>query len=284
MSGVRIQYRKGNYDKKAFSYCAERSYLRVHGPEKKIDVRTPGDRSAVDGLCKQLNGLLVKFNPVTESHLDPTRFESHVPPRNIERPKRTPWKHESDFDEFRFERRGVFSPGSFFTLLVFAAFCNFAVAFFVLKLCGFGPPEQVPHGIVWWMLFFLLILLTIVGLGLLLAFVSEILEPFRVTKWTFCYGEATHRFVKHVFYRTATFPLTGWNSLSVRFSDTRVETLELLAGSLPDEIEERYGDGECWELAFLDAVGADIVVIKNLRRPEALWMADVVLCERRTIR
>jgi len=51
-----------------------------------------------------------------------------------------------------------------------------------------------------------------------------------------------------------------------------------------DDLENFYEEGNHWQLAFLDKSETDLAVIEKLRKPEALWLADVILRERRTIR
>ncbi|MCL2709524.1 MAG: hypothetical protein FWE95_01475 [Planctomycetaceae bacterium] len=49
-------------------------------------------------------------------------------------------------------------------------------------------------------------------------------------------------------------------------------------------LREFYEDGKFWQVAFRDKSEADIAVIDGLYNAEALWLADVVLREQRTIR
>jgi hypothetical protein len=77
--------------------------------------------------------------------------------------------------------------------------------------------------------------------------------------------------------------LTDWHSLVVRLpADEKIKP-ELIADGNPDAIREFYNTCERWQLAFLNAAGEQLLAIENLSKPEALWMADAVLREQRTI-
>ena len=207
-------------------------------------------------------------------------------PQHPELPPKSRWRAQRDCDGFEFRFHDESQLTSFYGTFPVAALFIGIASIFMLHLSGVFVLNSTAQPKVgeWWFMFFLSIPFVLCGLCFAYGTIYCFLRYFHRKSWLFsgdlASSRASWRWLKWIKY----YDLTDLHSLSVRFSDTRVETLELLAGSLPDEIEERYGDGECWELAFLDAVGADIVVIKNLRRPEALWMADVVLRERRTIR
>jgi len=84
--------------------------------------------------------------------------------------------------------------------------------------------------------------------------------------------------------RTEHYNLIDWHSLVVRLpADEKIKP-ELIADGNPDAIREFYNGCERWQLAFLNAAGEPLLAIENLSKPEALWMADVVLREQRTIR
>jgi hypothetical protein len=52
----------------------------------------------------------------------------------------------------------------------------------------------------------------------------------------------------------------------------------------PDEILAYYDGESVWQLAFFNTAGETIMAIEKLSKPEAQWMADVLLREQRAVR
>jgi hypothetical protein len=99
----------------------------------------------------------------------------------------------------------------------------------------------------------------------------------------FAQNEAEFRSARFGSLRTEYYNLTAWNSLVVRLPDDEKVKPELIAGGNPVVIRDFYNACERWQLAFLNAAGEQLLAIENLSKPEALWMADVVLREQRMI-
>jgi len=136
----------------------------------------------------------------------------------------------------------------------------------------------------WWVVLIFLSPLILYGLFKIGVVVYYVLEWFRVTTWMFGQSEAEFRSARFGSLHTEHYNLIDWHSLVVRLpADEKIKP-ELIADGNPDVIREFYNACERWQLAFLNAAGEQLLAIENLSKPEALWMADVVLREQRTIR
>ena len=136
----------------------------------------------------------------------------------------------------------------------------------------------------WWVALICLSPLILYGLFKIGVVVYHVLEWFRVTTWMFAQSEAEFRSARFGSLRTKCYNLTDWHSLVVRLPDDEKVKSELIADGNPDAIRNFYNGCERWQLLFLNAAGEQLLAIENLSKPEALWMADVVLREQRTIR
>ena len=107
---------------------------------------------------------------------------------------------------------------------------------------------------------------------------------FRKTSWTFARGEARFRTVLLLRARTAHHELTGWSSLAAQVIEAeRNYAQELELDCDPKKVRNYYNGESLWQLVFLNAVGEQLVAIDKLSKPEALWMADVLIREQRAI-
>jgi hypothetical protein len=155
----------------------------------------------------------------------------------------------------------------------------------VLEGFGILDPQKQPVGAAWWALFALLapwILIGLVTIGVVLYY---FVHGFRVTSWIFADGEAEFRTALFGWVRTANYNLTDWTSLMVRLPENEQDEPELPELIAKGNPEGKFYDGcNLWQVAFLNAAGEQLLAIENLSKPEALWMADVILREQRTIR
>jgi len=109
------------------------------------------------------------------------------------------------------------------------------------------------------------------------------LDFFGTTTWTFAHGEAEYRTVRFGWGRTTNHSLTGWNSLLVCLPDGEQVKPELIAEGNPDAIRDFYNGCALWRVVFLTAGADRLLAIEGLSKPEALWMADVLIRERRAV-
>lgn len=101
----------------------------------------------------------------------------------VEKPSECTWQMRQDFDGLVFSQRGTFSFLGLLVILFIVIFWNGIVSVFLLKLFGFdGKP---PRGLEWiWQALFL-VPFVLVGLLFVFLLFLAIIEPLRVTTWTF---------------------------------------------------------------------------------------------------
>ena len=206
-------------------------------------------------------------------------FALTSPPQHLDPPPKCRWSYQEDFNGFGFRFRDDGKLMELFVLILTAVFWNGLVSVFVLLLLGILDPAQQPEGFTWWFLFFFLIPCVLIGLLLVVVAFNGSLELFRRTTWRFAFGEAVFHTAR-IRSRIKHYDLTGWNSLAIRL----VRADKSKEPENDDELETFYEEGDHWQLTFLDKNDADLATIEKLRKPEALWLADVILRERRTIR
>jgi len=253
------------------------------------------EKEDLNNLCRQLNGFLKTLKTVDateEVEVEagvPAQWEVPVPMvfaynsqlKNIKEPLECRWEYRAEvFNGFSFRLRNQGTIPAFIGMFFFAAFWNGILTPFLLVLFGIVKVNPPVGWGMWWILFFFLIPFTFIGLLLFYGVIEAFLELFRRTTWRFAYGEAVFRTARLGPARIIRYDLTAWHSLVVRV--VRDEEEEKSKGD--DELETFYEEGDYWQLAFLDKSDADLAVIEKLRKPEALWLADVILRERRAIR
>lgn len=247
------------------------------GKNKNIDYSSRGGRKEIDDLCDQLNAFLVKlktgglstkWNGIPE----PITLGFNSSPQHIEPPLKCQWCYQTDFDGFGFQKRGADNTENFFAPLGCAVLFGGVIATIAFLRGKFDDP---------FLLFFALPVLYCV----VRALYGLIELLFRRTTWTFTLGEARFRTVLLAWARTVNYELTDWSSLVVQISEAeRHHTKELELDCDSEKVCDYYNGGDCWQLAFLNSAGEQLMAIEKLRKPDALWMADVVLREKRTIR
>ncbi|MBX9655699.1 hypothetical protein K2Y11_18950 [bacterium] len=114
-------------------------------------------------------------------HLQGKSFESTL--SIVEKPSECTWQMRQDFDGLVFFQRGTFSFLGLLVILFIVIFWNGIVSVFLLNLFGFdGKP---PRGLEWiWQALFLIPFI-LIGLLFVFLLLLAILEPLRVTSWTF---------------------------------------------------------------------------------------------------
>ena len=254
------------------------------------------EKEDLNNLCRQLNGFLktLKTDNATEeveveAGVSTCQWEVPVPmafaynsqPKNIKEPLDCRWDYRAeDFDGFSLRLRNRGTIPAFLGMSFFAAFWNGILTPFLLILFGIVKVNPPMGWGAWWILFFFLMPFTLIGLRLFYGAIEAFLELFRRTTWRFAFGEAVFRTARLGPEQVIRYDLTAWHSLVVRV--VRDEKEEQSIGD--NELETFYEEGDHWQLAFLDKSDADLAVIEKLRKPEALWLADVILRERRVIR
>ena len=154
----------------------------------------------------------------------------------------------------------------------------------MLLLLGTLGSEPQPKGGQWWLLFFFLIPFVAIGLLLIFTVLNSFLEIFRTTTWTFSYDMATFRTARLGLGQTENYDLSDWNSLAVHIFENEENDSDTQRFFVDDDMQQIFEECAFWQLAFLNAAGETLVSIDELYKSEALWMADIVLRERRSIR
>lgn len=231
------------------------------------------------------------------------RFDSsdHVP--DADKPEGTSWRMTADFDTIEFKRRGRWTAGLIGTLF-FAAFWNGIVGVFVCALWGvIGAEDNAPsapdasavqktenpeaaqsvvkndqglfeslkdkHMIVndkpapffgreWWIMFCFLIPFEIIGLAMIWAFLAQLFAPFTTQSWTFNSNKAVRKRTLFGFPFTRRFDMMD-------FSYLEIHHYKYQSSANKDE------------LTFYDRNDRKILIIKNLNRADARWIANEVL-------
>ncbi len=180
------------------------------------------------------------------------------------------WKLERDSRAIHFRRR---SKTNWFSLLgsLFACiFWNGIVGLFVLVLLGLVPLDQQMGKGEWWGLFFFLIPFEIVGAGMLLSVLSNMLMPLHVTAW-----EVTRNSV------------TGCSSWAIA-SFRKTRKIDRLAWIEIRETEPKnswfFGNqaatGDVFSLVMIDRNDSECCTIVGLTQGEARWMGHQILTYR----
>jgi hypothetical protein len=246
------------------------------GKNKSIDYATPQNVKEIDDVCEQLNAFLVKLKtagvPAKWGGIpEPIALELNSSPQHLEPPPKSRWHYQSNYEGVGFQKRGGDKIEDFF----FPLGCAVVIGGFAAIIAFFHGWDSV------FLVFFGLVILYHVVLALM--GLIELL--FRRTTWTFAYGEARFRTVLLILARTANYELTDWNSFVVQIPEAeRNHTKELELDCNAEKVRDYYNDSALWQLAFLNAAREALMSIEKLSKSEALWMADVVLQEQRTIR
>ena len=243
----------------------------VCGGNNDVYLNAPG--SDTYELCRQLNAFLIKLktaNGINEecrtSKMITIGLDS--PPQRLELPLKSRWNCQTDFHCFGFQKRGEESMGD--------AIVSFVIAIFI----G-GGGLFVAGG----KMSFLLIPFALTALFFVSMALHYFLELFRITTWTFARGEVKFRTVRLGWARVAHYDMTDWDALAVCVPEAKRDyAKELELDGDADKISGHYEDESLWQLAFINVAGEQLLAIENLSKPEALWMADVVLREQRAIR
>ena len=256
--------------------------FRVICQNKNVDFCPP--ESEIDNLCNRLNGFL---GTKEESIELPAKWEVPAPkvlgldspPQHLKPPTKSRWQYQTELAGFCFRCRGKGRIRKFFVWILTAVLYNGLLTPFVLVMCGVIEPDDPLEGLDWWFSLFIVIGVGIGGIVFCGVAFNSFLNLFRRTNWRFVHGEAVFHTAR-IGSRTTHHDLTNWNSLAVRL----VRHWKIIEPQYNDELRKFYEEGDRWQVAFLDKNGADIAVINNLHKPEALWMVDVILREQRAIR
>ena len=264
--------------------------LRIVCQKKNVEFNFPEQLSKELGILRdqisdQLNIILgtlkaeVAGVPAEWELPEPILFELNEPPQHLEPPPRTRLQYQSDFNGVGFTKRGEDRVGDIIRSLIPAVFVNGVVAFILIHPFVNAQPGNAPRGML-----IILIPLIIYGLGKVVAVVNHFVEWCRITTLLFAHSEVEFRTQIFGFGWSANHNLTGWDSLLVCLpADEKVKP-ELIAEGNPDAIRDFYDACNLWQVAFLDANEEQLLAIENLSKPEAMWMANVLLREQRVVR
>ena len=109
----------------------------------------------------------------------------------------------------------------------------------------------------WWIMFCFLIPFEIIGLGMIWAFLAQLLAPFTTQSWTFNSNKAVRKKTLFGFPFIRRFDMMEFSYLEIH--------------------HYQYQSSNKDELTFYDRNDRKILTIKNLNRAEARWIANEVL-------
>ena len=286
----KIRYNHGKLSSAHYTYLLRVIAQNDRRTNKSFGIPAKEDtEEELDALCNQLNVFLGALKAEAAGVLakwelpKPMVFTLTSPPQHIEPPPKCRWHYQSDFDGFGFRFRADAKFSNLF-LLIFGTFFWIGLVVFVLQIFGVLNPQRQPQGIAWGDMLILLIPLVVIGLWLFGVMLNAYLKLFSRSSWWFSLSEAEFRTVRFGLVRTTNYNLTDWNSLVVSLPDDEEVKPELIAEGDLNAIQTFYNDCELWQVVFLDTAGERCMAIEKLRKPEALWLADVILRERRAIR
>ncbi len=176
------------------------------------------------------------------------------------------WQLTEDFDNFAFLQKGRLNLGGLAMLLFVNVFWNGIVAVFVMGLFGLAPVQKPLQGWEWWGLFVFLIPFEVIGLAMLAALISAVLEPLRRTIWEFEKDRIVTRTVWSLYRRMHVFHVLGLDRLELRCSNG-------------DGSEGKW-TAEPFKLAFIATDTVDLCEIGKLTEGEARWIAHIILGRR----
>jgi hypothetical protein len=264
-------------------------YLRIVSQKHTDDIILTS-KQEMNNLCDQLNIFLGTLKaeiagvPVQWKLPEPIKIELDTPVQHLELPTESRWRNHTDyFGSVGFQKHGEDKIGDIIGSFLSAAFVNGIVSIFVLELFGVLKPERQLQGATWWGFLAFLTPFILWGLRTIVVVLNHIFEWFRITTWIFAHGEAGFHTARFGSRRAANHNLIGWNSLIVCLPNDEAIKPELIAEG-NDAIREYYEAYNRWQLVFLNVAGEKLLTIEHLTKPEALWMADVLLREQRAIR
>ena len=287
-----IRYNHGKLSSTQYTYLLRAVCQNDRSSKSFGALATEDLAKELDDVCDQLNIFLGTLKaeaagiPAQWDVPVPIVFDINIsPPQHIEPPSKSRWHYQTDFNGIGFQKRGEDKIRDILRSLYRAVTDNGIIGLFALAIIGAILREEKPvDGEVWCLVLIYLSPLVLYGLYRIAMVLYHFVEWFRVTTWMFAHGEAEIRTVRFGSVRTANYKLTDWTSLVVRLPEDEQVKPELIAEGNPDGIRDFYDGCDFWQLVFLNADGEQLLVIENLSKPEALWMADVILREQRTIR
>jgi hypothetical protein len=160
-------------------------------------------------------------------------------------------------------------------LLFVNAFWNGIVSVFVLILFGVMQVNNAPQGWPWWGMFVFLIPFEAIGLAILAALVSTVLEPWRYTAWQFERDRIVSRTRWPVYGHTREWDVLDLDRLELRRlgNDSRGRHYSKTTSDRTDQMP--------FELALVAGNNVDLCAIRGLTEGEARWMARLILDRRR---
>ncbi|MFO0913614.1 MAG: hypothetical protein U0795_11705 [Pirellulales bacterium] len=183
-------------------------------------------------------------------------------------PSDSAWRLDDDGWTFTLSRRGRLNMALTGGLLFATLFWNGIVSVFVLLLLGVMPTDKPPQGKEWWGLFFFLIPFELIGLVLLLAFLSVVLAPWRKTRWRFDRDQLVRLSSLLAFQRTKTWPLTSPVRLELRSGpDVSLRRSQPTLGSHADS---------SWSVVLVAEDGTDVCAIEELTEGEGRWIGHLI--------
>ena len=181
----------------------------------------------------------------------------------LTRPQDAVWSREEDFQGLTLANYGRLSFKNLVPTIFMAMFWNGIVGVFVGLLVN-----QRVHNLdvgMWWFLFLFLIPFEIIGAFLVLAVVFAFLEPFRYSSWRFT-GQTVEGLVSYfgIPWRRA-YEIGPGASLTLERGYPKLVNSRTKLDTLPLGV------------VINSSAGKTICAIRDLKEPEARWMADLIL-------
>jgi hypothetical protein len=204
---------------------------------------------------------------------DPRALSLASTPR--EPPSDCRWERIDDIDSTSFVQRGRLAWGSLGGLLFVTLFWNGVVSVFIGCLCGFMPGNG-PQGVEWWGLFVFLIPFEVIGLCILAAFLFQLFEPFRRTRWSFDRQSIVCRSTWFGLGPRWVYPVKPLSRLELQ----QVARSKSPSRSKSSDLADLVNEGANRSLVFIDGENTEFCSIKRLTEGEARWIGDFILRER----
>jgi len=184
----------------------------------------------------------------------------------VEKPSESTWQMRQDFDGLVFFQRGTFSLLGIFVILMLNVFWNGIVSVFVMNLLGFD--DDPPRGLDWIGRALFLIPFVLIGLLFVFLFLLTLIEPLRVTSWTFTSNSIDCAWRWLGLGPRWHYDVTSLQSISIDKSKRRKAQQE------SDEVEDSGPLRYC--ITFHANESSEICTFDSLTEGEARWIAENV--------
>jgi hypothetical protein len=196
------------------------------------------------------------------------REDDPIDCRDCDPPSDSAWVLDPDPEILAFRQTGRRHVGGLVAATFLNLMWNGVISIFVCGLLGLLPADHAMNAGEWWLTFLFLIPFEAAGLVLLAAFVLELLEPVRVTRWTIgpdSIEHATTRLglplgLRHVYAAE-----------EMRFATVRDDL-----GAPRWPMARQAEDGAHFGVLLIDEHNREVCSIRQLTLGEARWMKGML--------